>query len=195
MNRTTAWRGAAALALLLLPCALAAQETQEAEPAPPALDEAEVYRREVFTYQRAGRPDPFQPLTGGAELAIRPEDLQLTALVYSPNPRESLAVFQAPGIDRRIRLRTGESFGAMTVVAIYPGHANVRVDEFGTSRTYSVQLQRVRARSAAAGAAGDAGVQTQTAEPQQPAAAPAPTAPLQRRGARAAQPAEPAPPR
>jgi hypothetical protein len=205
MNAIHARRAGLALALLMiLPCAAAAQE--EAPAAAPetatvaAIEPVEVYRREVFTYQRTGRPDPFQPLTGGAELAIRPEDLQLSGLIYSGNPRESVANFIVPGSDRRIRLRTGERFGALTVLSIYPGHVNVRVDEFGNSRIYSIQLQRRRfdngqPRASAAEqdgqpAAAEPGAQVQQQPQQDQPPTQAPAAP-QRRGSRAAQPSTP----
>jgi hypothetical protein len=201
MSRTNARRAGLALALLLVPAAFAAQAPADTARAA-APEEVEVYRREVFQYQRAGRPDPFQPLTGSPELAIRPEDLQLSGLVYSPNPRESVASFIVPGTNQRIRLRTGERFGAMTLVAVYPAHVNVRVDEFGTSRTYSIQLRRRPAQedsraggaalemesASSAGAAAAPEAQPQ-AQPQQTEPAP-PRAP-QRRGSRAAQPATP----
>jgi hypothetical protein len=203
MNAIQARRAGLALALLLLPCAAAAQEEAPAAapdtPAVASLEPVEVYRREVFTYQRTGRPDPFQPLTGGAELAIRPEDLQLSGLIYSANPRESVANFIVPGTDRRIRLRTGERFGALTVLSIYPGHVNVRVDEFGNSRIYSIQLQRRRfdngqPRAVAAEQDGDPTGAEPRAQAQQPQQDPPPTqapAAPQRRGSRAAQPSTP----
>jgi hypothetical protein len=206
MNAIHVRRAGLALALLLVPgipgVAAAQEEAPAAAPAsaPAAIEPVEVYRREVFTYQRTGRPDPFQPLTGGAELAIRPEDLQLSGLIYSGNPRESVANFIVPGTDRRIRLRTGERFGALTVLSIYPGHVNVRVDEFGNSRIYSIQLQRRRfdngqPRAVAAEQDGDptaaeprAQAQQQPQQDQPPTQVPA--AP-QRRGSRAAQTSSP----
>jgi hypothetical protein len=168
-----------------------------AAPAPAALPAADVYRREVFRYQRAGRPDPFQPLLTAAELGFRVEDLRLTAIIYSPAGR-SVAVFAAGDSARRYRLRQGQRLGTMTVIRIYPQRVDVRVDEFGGSRMQSVPLVRAaRIQQAAQAADGTAPAQqvpvTITPAPQ------APQAPrVLRRGpvpaAQAAgQPAAPAP--
>src|SRR3954464_2211796 len=92
----------------------AAPARPAAPPAPPpapaapagraALPAADLYRREVFRYQRGGRPDPFEPLLSAAELGFRVEDLRLTAIIYSPAGR-SVAVFAAGDSARRYPLR------------------------------------------------------------------------------------------
>jgi len=176
------------------PAALAAPA-----PAAAALPAADVYRREVFRYQRGGRPDPFLPLLTAAELGFRVEDLRLTAIIYSPAGR-SVAVFAAGDSARRYRLRQGQRLGTMTVTRIFPQRVDVRVDEFGGSRMQSVPLVRAQriqdAAQAADGAAAPQGQQVPVT------IAPAPQPPqaprVLRRGpipaAQAAgQPAAPAP--
>src|SRR5215218_1067267 len=79
--------------------------TAPAPAAGAALPAADVYRREVFRYQRGGRPDPFQPLLTAAELGFRVEDLRLTAIIYSPGGNRSVAVFATGDSARRYRLR------------------------------------------------------------------------------------------
>ena len=174
----------AALAALLaaLPLSAQAQKAAEAAPAPAAA--GDVYRREVFAYQRGGRPDPFQPLLSAADLGFRVEDMRLTSIVYSPNPRMAMAVFASQADTmRRYRLRVGQRLGAMTIVRIYPQRVDVRVDDYGSSRIETLQLKRAEEREAAAAAAAQ-----QPGAP--PAAAPAPAqepqrpAPLRRGGAR-----------
>ena len=111
----------AVLALAALAAAPASAPAQAPAAAPPAagaaLPAADVYRREVFRYQRGGRPDPFQPLLTAAELGFRVEDLRLTAIIYSPAGR-SVAVFAAGDSARRYRLRQGQRLGTMTVTRI-----------------------------------------------------------------------------
>lgn len=110
-----------------------------------------VYRREVFRYEAAGRPDPFRSLVTPAELGYRVEDLQLTGVIYSPNPRLSSAIFTeaaaGPGATsaagrKRFRLRVGERLGGITVEAIYPRRVDLVVNEFGVIRRESLTLKR-----------------------------------------------------
>ena len=205
-------RAARALAALLLAVPLMAQAPAQpvanaaAAPAPAArptaLPASEVYRREVFRYQRGGRPDPFQALLTAAELGFRVEDLRLTAIIYSPAGNRSVAVFAEGDSARRYRLRQGQKLGTMTVLRILPQRVDVRVDEFGGSRLQTIPLvRRERIQQAAAQATGAAPAAPQQA--QFPVTfTPAPQAPAQprvlRRGAPAvaawAQPRSSAPP-
>jgi hypothetical protein len=128
--------------------------------------EVDVYRREVFRYQRGGRPDPFAPLLSSADMGFRVEDLRLTSIVYSPTPGRSFAVFADADTTRRYRLHPGQRLGTMTVVRIYPQRVDVRVDEFGSSRVETILLKRAERRLEREGAA-----------PPAPAAVPVPAAP------------------
>jgi hypothetical protein len=183
---------AGATAPLAVPAAGAQQQA--------TLPAGDVYRREVFRYQRGGRPDPFQPLLTAADLGFRVEDLRLTAIIYSPDARRSVAVFAEGDSARRYRLHQGQRLGTMTVTRIWPQRVDVRVDEFGGSRLQTVLLQRAARQEQAAAA------QEQPAQPQQQVQLPvtftpapqAPAAPrVLRRGAQpqpgqAQQPARPA---
>ena len=184
-------------ALALLSAAPLAAQTQAAA-ATPAPSPIAAYRREVFTYQRAGRPDPFQPLLSAADLGYRIEDLRLTSIIYSPNPQQSVAVFALADSARRFRLRTGQRLGTITVAAIHPRRVDLRVEDFGVARIESITLSRPGpqgnagetppAQGQAAGQPRSEGqgvvpfVVRQTAPPAQPAG------PLRRGGARNAQP-------
>lgn len=127
---------AAAVALAVLATA------QDAPERGAGLAETDVYRREVFQYQAGGRPDPFQPLLTGEDIGVRVQDLTLEGIVYSPTPGASVASFSLPGSEGRTRLRVGQRLGAVTVVAIHPRRVDVREDQFGVSRAYSLELQR-----------------------------------------------------
>lgn len=132
----------AAAAALVLGAALAAQDAPPAEAPLGGLAEADLYHREVFRYQGGGRPDPFQPLLSGDEIGVRAQDLTLEGIVYSSSPGASVAIFTLPGDAGRVRLRTGQRTGSVTVVAIHPRRVDVREDQFGVSRAYSLEMQR-----------------------------------------------------
>lgn len=155
---------AAAAVAQAAPARPAAGGAAPAPPAEAALPEAEVYRREVFQYPGAGgRPDPFTPLLSGEDIGVRVQDLRLVGVVYSGDPRGSVATFTLPDSTQRVRLRVGQRLGSVTVVRIQPRRVDLREDEMGVSRVYSLELERTRR-----------GVTT----PGQPAApAPAPAAP------------------
>jgi hypothetical protein len=145
-------RAALALLLSLAALPLAAQATAAAAPpagrvaaaGPATLPAGDVYRREVFRYQRGGRPDPFTPLLTAADLGFRVEDLRLTSIIFSPDGRRSIAVFAEGDSARRYRLHQGQRLGTMTVLRIWPQRVDVRVDEFGGSRLQTVLLQRAQ---------------------------------------------------
>ncbi len=185
---------AAALALGLAAPAAAQAVAQAADSSAVTV---ESYRREVFRYQRGGRPDPFQPLLSAADMGYRVEDLRLTSIVYSPDPRQSIAVFALADSSGRHRMRTGQRLGSITVVGIYPRRVDVQVNDFGTVRVQSLTLQRTPRAAPGPGAGAAAAAPGQPGQPQQviiqapaPAAPAAPTGPLRRGGQRPA--AEPA---
>ncbi|HEX8360643.1 MAG TPA: hypothetical protein VF613_11060 [Longimicrobium sp.] len=190
-------------AVLAAALALGLAAPAAAQPAAAAADSSavavETYRREVFRYQRGGRPDPFQPLLSAADLGYRVEDLRLTSIVYSPDPRQSIAVFALADSSARHRLRTGQRLGSITVVGIYPRRVDVQVNDFGTLRLQSLTLQRNVRAAPGPGAGAATAAAGQPGQPQQviiqapaPAAPAPPTGPLRRGGQRPAQPAEPA---
>lgn len=172
-----------AAAALALAAPLGAQQPPAARPAANAaaeapaagavLPESDVYRREVFRYQAGGRPDPFRPLLAGDDMGVRVQDLRLIGIIYSSNPRASVAVFTLPSDSARLRLRPGQRLGAVTVVAVHPRRVDVREDALGVSRTYSLELQRARRPVATQGAAPALAPDPAPAAPP-PAAAPRP---------------------
>jgi hypothetical protein len=101
-----------------------------------------VYRREVFRYQRAGRPDPFRSLLSPEDLGYRIEDMQLAGIIYSPDARNSVAVLSETVSKKRFRLKVGERLGGITVAAIHPRRVDVVINEFGVVRRESLHLRR-----------------------------------------------------
>lgn len=149
-------------------------------------DPAIIYRREVFAYDRRGRPDPFRPLITVGELGIRLEDLQLRGIVFNTNRRQSVAVFTHADTAQSLRLREGQRFGNVTVAAIHPRRVDVRVDEFGTARMESITLTRPTAGVYPGPGSQPSGAPAEGTAPAPSTAEPAPraTQPLQRVQAR-----------
>lgn len=164
------------------PAADAAAASAGAVTADPAI----IYRREVFAYDRRGRPDPFRPLMTVGELGIRLEDLQLRGIVFNTNRRQSVAVFTHADTAQSLRMREGQRFGNVTVAAIHPRRVDVRVDEFGTSRMESITLTRPTTGVYPAPGGQPTAAAVEGTAPGQPTAEPAPRSPqpLQRVQAR-----------
>ena len=142
--------------LLLLAVPLAAQEPgQQADSAqgpPPPLTEL-VFEREVFAYPTFERRNPFRPLVGTAGNGPRFEQVRLRGIIWSADPRRSVALFgmgSAPvqpdttGIPNTRRLRVGESWGNMRVTQIDKDRVVVSVEEFGLSEQKVLELNRRR---------------------------------------------------
>jgi hypothetical protein len=107
-----------------------------------------VYDREVFRYDRGGRPDPFRSLLTNEELGIRTEDLTLLGVIFHPDPSQSVAVLARRGVDRRIRARVGERMGSVRVVAINQRSIDVVVEEFGLARRERLEISPSQERPA-----------------------------------------------
>lgn len=107
----------------------------------PADGAARVYRREVFSYARGGRPDPFVSLSGSAQLGTRFEDLTLVGTMTNPDPNRSVATIEERNNPRRFRVRIGQRIGGVTVVAIHPRRVDVVIEEFGVVRRESLPLK------------------------------------------------------
>lgn len=125
-------------ALSLLAVGLALAQTGHAqEPAPAA---GEVYRREVFSYPRAARPDPFRSLLQDVQVGVRFQDLRLRGVIYNSEGGRSVAVLWDEANQRRIRGSVGDRIGSVTIVAITPRRVDVVIEEFGVARRESLQL-------------------------------------------------------
>lgn len=132
---TAALCAVAALGLTLAagPRPAAAQEAGEASDSASAADSAArgsaaaadtgvatSYRREVYSYPAANRPDPFQPPEVGAGMGPRFEDLVLAGIIHAPSIG-SVAILKDRTTGKRYRLRDGEKIGAARIVEIRPG--------------------------------------------------------------------------
>ncbi|NJD19984.1 MAG: hypothetical protein FIA95_11980 [Gemmatimonadetes bacterium] len=130
-----------------------AQGQQPPAPQPPEL----VFEREVFTYPRLQRRNPFRALSGVSQGAPRFEELRVVGIIYSDRPSESVAVLGTstveysedastatvqPGVSWY--LKVGQSVGNIRVVAIRREQVVVDVEEFGITEQKIMQLQTRR---------------------------------------------------
>jgi hypothetical protein len=152
-------------ALLLLAAPAAAQQPPAAAPKPDTTKKAPqpvaelVFEREVFQYPTYQRRNPFRPLVGGQGNGPRFEQIKLRGIIWSAEPRRSVALFGlgaggAPGappaapadpsMPSTKRLRVGESWGNMRVTEIQKDRVIVAVEEFGLSESKMLELTKKR---------------------------------------------------
>jgi hypothetical protein len=90
--------------------------------------------REVFSYEAAGRRDPFVSLLNTADLRPLLSDLVLVILTYDPKGVNSLAILRDAKTKDQYRVRPGQLIGRMRVTAIERTRVVFTIDEFGFSR-------------------------------------------------------------
>ena len=93
-----------------------------------------VFNREVFSYDGAGRRDPFLSLLSTGELRPAFNDLKLVAVAYDPTGRKSVAVMRDVSTQDQYRVKVGQTLGRMRVAQIHPKSVTFTIDEFGYSR-------------------------------------------------------------
>lgn len=92
------------------------------------------FNREVFSYDGAGRRDPFLSLLSTGELRPAFNDLKLVAVAYDPTGRKSVAVMRDVSTKDQYRVKVGQTLGRMRVAQIHPKSVTFTIDEFGYSR-------------------------------------------------------------
>lgn len=96
--------------------------------------------REVFSYDAAGRRDPFYSLILTDDLRPLLSDLKLVGVLYSPGGTRSVAIFRDIQTNAQYRVQTGAALGRMRVAQIKPKGVIFTIDEFGLSRQDSLML-------------------------------------------------------
>jgi hypothetical protein len=92
--------------------------------------------REVFSYDRGGRRDPFVSLLKNGELRPMLSDLRLVTVLFDPGGRNSIAVLHdasSPGRDQ-YRVRVGQMLGRMRISEIDPRQVVFTIEEIGYNR-------------------------------------------------------------
>jgi len=98
--------------------------------------------RETFTYPGSGRRDPYASLM--TSTGVRPliSDLRLTGVAFDPAGRNSVAIMRDLYSKAQYRVSVGQQLGRLRVAAINQRSVQFTVDEFGFSRTESLELSR-----------------------------------------------------
>ena len=106
--------------------------------APPEFDRDSagniVFNREVYTYPRASRRDPFQSLITSGDIRPLLADLEIGGIMFDPTGRNSLATLKDVSTGELYRARVGSVFGRMRVSAISRYTVTIAIDEFGFTR-------------------------------------------------------------
>jgi hypothetical protein len=154
-------RTVAALAALVMPAVLAAQQRPAAaapqrpaaaapqRPAPHDTAAADSslhieYRREVYNY-RGGARDPFQSLANTNDVGPQVNDLRVVSIVYDARGGRSVAVVRDGHNPRSYRVRRGDQIGRLRVVQIRQYEVVFQVEEFGFERQETLRLSRPEA--------------------------------------------------
>lgn len=93
-----------------------------------------VFRREVYSYPRAGRRDPFASLIVSGDIRPLIADLEIAGIIYDPAGRNSFATLRDVSTQQLYRARVGAVFGRLRVTAIRQREVVLSVDEFGFTR-------------------------------------------------------------
>ncbi len=93
-----------------------------------------VFRREVYSYSRGGRRDPFVSLILSGDIRPLVADLEVAGIMYDPSGRNSFATLKDASTGVIYRARVGSVFGRVRVTAIRQREVSVAVDEFGFTR-------------------------------------------------------------
>jgi hypothetical protein len=127
-----------------------------------AKPERATFEREVFSYERSGRRDPFTSLMTSSEIRPLFADLRLVGVAYDPTGRSSVAVLRedaqelrtnvpkgavlgaasakAPVEVPQYRVREGQQLGRMRVARIGMKSVTFTIEEFGYSRQETLTL-------------------------------------------------------
>jgi hypothetical protein len=105
-----------------------------------SLDKIPPVTREIFTYDAAGRRDPFYSLILTDDLRPLLSDLKLVGVLYSPAGGRSVAIFRDIQTNAQYRVQTGSPLGRMRVAEIKQKGVIFTIDEFGLSRQDSLML-------------------------------------------------------
>lgn len=150
MNRFPMVRTVLVAAVLALPSAAEAQR----RPAPAAQARAQVntegvkrdsagnvvFSREVYTYPRAGRRDPFSSLIQTGDIRPMIADLEVVAITVGQTERQGIATLRDKSSNEIYRVRVGSVFGRLRVTAIRQRDVELAIDEFGYTRQETLSI-------------------------------------------------------
>jgi len=124
------------------------------------------FEREIFSYERAGRRDPFVSLMTSSEIRPLLPDLRLVGVAYDPTGRNSVAVLREDAMEQMTqtrrageklqqtgkptvdipmyRVKEGQQLGRMRVARIGPRSVTFTIEEFGYSRQETLTVDETK---------------------------------------------------
>ena len=153
MNQTRFVRVALVGIALLTAAPLAAQQPAGGARRPVAVPTVQfpvdsqgriIFRREVFSYPRDGRRDPFASLIATGDIRPLFADLIISVITEHPDPRQSMATLKDRSTGELYRARVGSVFGRIRITYIRAGEVGVAIDEFGFTRRETLTLSAQR---------------------------------------------------
>lgn len=103
------------------------------------------FYREEFSYDVAGRRDPFLSLMATGELRPLLADLALIGVMYDgASPNRSVAVLEDGTNKDTYRVKVGQVLGRMKVQKISQQDITFTIDEFGFSRQETIPMDMSR---------------------------------------------------
>ncbi len=123
-----------------------------------AKPERATFEREIYSYERSGRRDPFSSLMTSSEIRPLFADLRLVGVAYDATGRNSVAVLREDAQDPtagtakagaskannadvpQYRVKEGQQLGRMRVARIGVKSVTFTIEEFGFSRQETLTL-------------------------------------------------------
>ncbi len=93
-----------------------------------------IFNREVYSYSRSGRRDPFASLITTGDIRPILADLEIVGIILDGTGRNSVATLRDVSTSEIYRVRVGSTFGRMRVTAIRQREVGLAIDEFGFTR-------------------------------------------------------------
>jgi hypothetical protein len=99
-----------------------------------------IFNREVYTYPRAGRRDPFSSLIQTGDIRPMIADLEVVAITVGQTQQQGIATLRDKSSNEIYRVRVGSVFGRLRVTAIRQREVVVAIDEFGHTRQETLPI-------------------------------------------------------
>lgn len=99
-----------------------------------------IFNREVYSYPRSGRRDPFASLITTGDIRPILADLEIVGIILDGTGRNSVATLRDVSTSEIYRVRVGSTFGRMRVTAIRQREVGLAIDEFGFTRQETLSI-------------------------------------------------------